>query len=52
MERRLRTNTRRYIYLTGGIHQISNTQLYVILSTEDDNKFLEQLKSGLKKTIE
>ena len=52
MERRLRTNTRRYIYLTGGIHQISNTQLYVTLSTEDDNKFLEQLKSGLKRTIE
>ena len=52
MERRLRTNTRRYIYLTGGIHQISNTQLYVTLSTEDDNKYLEQLKSGLKRTIE
>ena len=55
MERRLRTNTRRYIYLTGGTHQISNTKLYapvVTLSTEDNNKFLEQLKSGLKRTIE
>ena len=55
MERRPRTNTRRYIYLTGRTHQISNTKLYapvVTLSTEDDNKFLEQLKSGLKRTIE
>ena len=55
MERRPRTNTRRYIYLTGRTHQIPNTKLYapvVTLSTEDDNKFLEQLKSGLKRTIE
>ena len=34
--------------------KITNTKLYfpvVTLSTEDDNNFLEQLKSGFKKTI-
>ena len=34
--------------------QITNTKLYapvVTLSTEDDNKLLEQLKSGLKRTL-
>ena len=55
MERRIRTNIRRHISLTGGTHQISNIKLrvpVVTLSTEDDNKSLEQLKSGLKRTIE
>ena len=34
--------------------QITDTKLYVpvvTLSTKDDNNFLEQLKSGFKKTI-
>ena len=34
--------------------KITDTKLYapvVLLSTEDDNKLLEQLKSGLKRTI-
>ena len=34
--------------------KITDTKLYVpvvTLSTEDDNKFLEQLKSGFKRTI-
>ena len=55
MERRIRTNIRRHISLTGATHQISNIKLcvpVVTLSTEDDNKSLEQLKSGLKRTIE
>ena len=36
------------------IFKITNTKLYVpvvTLSTKDDNNFLEQLKSGFKRTI-
>ena len=39
---------------TNATFQITNTKLYVqvvTLSTEDDNKLLEQLKSGLKRTL-
>ena len=39
---------------TNATFKITDTKLYVpvvTLSTEDDNKFLEQLKSGFKKTI-
>ena len=31
--------------------QMTDTKLYVTWSTEDDNKILEQLKSGFKRTI-
>ena len=40
--------------LTNAIFQITNTKLYVpvvTLSAKDDNKFLKQLKSGFKRTI-
>ena len=39
---------------TNGIFKITDTKLYVpvvTLSTKDDNNFLEQLKSGFKRTI-
>ena len=39
---------------TNATFQIKDIKLYVpvaTLSTEDDNKFLEQLKSGFKRTI-
>ena len=39
---------------TNATFQITDTNLYVpvvTLSTEDDNKLLEQLKSGLKRTL-
>ena len=39
---------------TTGTFQIKDTKLYVAVvtpSTQDDNKFLEKLKSGFKKTI-
>ena len=39
---------------TNATLKVTDTKLYVpavTLSTEDDNKFLEQLKSGFKKTI-
>ena len=39
---------------TGATFKITNTKLYVPavpLSTENDNKILEQLKVGFKKTI-
>ena len=40
--------------LTNAIFRITDTKLYVpvvTLSTKDDNNFLEQLKSGFKRTI-
>ena len=40
--------------LTNATFQLTDTKLYapgVTLSTEDDNNFLQQLKSGLKRTI-
>ena len=39
---------------TNATFKITDTKLYVpvvTLSTQDDNKFLEELKSGLKRTI-
>ena len=39
---------------TNAIFKITDTKLYVpvvTLSTKDDNNFLEQLKSGFKRTI-
>ena len=54
MERRVITNTRRDTSPTNATFQITDTKLYVpvvTLSTEDDNNFLEQLKSGFKRTI-
>ena len=39
---------------TGSKFQITDTKLYepvVTLSAKDDNNFLEQLKSGFKRTI-
>ena len=39
---------------TNAAFKITDTKLYVpvvTLSTEDDNKFLEELKSGFKRTI-
>ena len=41
-------------YTGAGRFTITNTKLYVLvvfLSTEDNTKFLEQLKSGFKRTI-
>ena len=55
IERRVITNTRRHISPTNATFQITDTKLYVpvdTLSTEDDVKFLERLKSGFKKTME
>ena len=48
-------NTRRDVSPTGVKFKIKDTKLYVpvvTLSTKDDNKFLEHLKSGFKRTIE
>ena len=53
MERRVTTNTRRDTFPTNAIFKITDTKLYVPvvpLWTKDDN-FLEQLKSGFKRTI-
>ena len=39
---------------TNATFKITDTKLYVLvvtLSTEDSNRFLEQLKSGFKRTI-
>ena len=54
MERRVITNTRRDTPPTNATFKITDTKLYVsvvTLSTKDDNDFLEQLKSGFKRTI-
>ena len=53
-ERRIIRNTRSGASPTTTTFQITDTKLYVpvvTLSTEDDNNFLEQLKSGFKRTI-
>ena len=42
------------VALTGATFKITDTKLYVpvvTLSTQDDNKLLEQLKTGFKRTI-
>ena len=54
MERRVITNTRRGVSQRNALFQITDIKLYVkvvTLSTGDDDNFLEQLKSGLKRTI-
>ena len=54
MEKRAITNTRWDTSPTGATFQITDTKLYVPVvtsSTEDDNNFLEQLKSRFKRTI-
>ena len=54
MEKRVVTNTRRDTSSANARFQITNTKFYVpvvILSTEDDNNFLEQLKSVFKRIV-
>ena len=54
LERRAITNTRIDTSPTSTTFKITDTKLYVpvvTLSTKDDNNFLEQLKSGFKRTI-
>ena len=54
MEKRAITTTRRDGSPTGATFKITDTKQYVpvvTLSTEDDNKLLEQLKLGFKRTI-
>ena len=54
MEKRIVTNTRRDTSPANARFQITNTKFYVpvvILSTEDDNNFLEQLKSVFKRIV-
>ena len=53
IERRVITNTRRDTSPVNVTFQIKDTKLYVPVvtwSTKDDNNFLEQLKSGFKRT--
>ena len=54
MEKRVVTNTRRDTSPANARFQITNTKFYVpvvILSTEDDNNFLEELKSVFKRIV-
>ena len=54
MEKRVVTNTRRDTSPANARFQITNTKFYVpvvILSTEDDNNFLEPLKSVFKRIV-
>ena len=54
MERRVITNTWRNTSSISEIFQITDTKLYVpvsTLSTEDDKNLLEQLKTVFKRTI-
>ena len=54
MEKRVITNTQRDTSPTSATFQMAVTKLHVpvvTLSTEDDNNFLGQLKSGFKRTI-
>ena len=54
MEKRIIVNTRRDVSPTGATFKITGTKLYVsvvTLSTKNNNNFLEQLKSGFKRTI-
>ena len=54
MGRRVITNTRRDDSATNATFQIIDTKLYlpaVTLTAEDENNFLEQLKSGFKRTM-
>ena len=54
LERREIANTRKDSSSTNATFKITDTKLYVpvvTLSAKDDNNFLEQLKSGFKRTI-
>ena len=54
MERRVITNTRKDVFPTNEIFQITDIKLYipvVTLSTENDDKLLEQLRTGFKRTV-
>ena len=54
MERKVVTNTRRDTSLTNATFQITDTKLYVpvvTLSTKNDKRLLEQLRTGFKRTI-
>ena len=54
IEKRVRTNTRRDTSPTNAMFKITDTKLYVpvvTLSTENDKKLLEQLRTGFKRTI-
>ena len=54
IERRVLRNTRRDNSPTNETFQLTDTTLnvsVVTLSTKDDHNFLEQLKSGFKRTI-
>ena len=54
MERRVTTNTRRDTSPTNAIFKITGTKLYVqvvTLSTENDKRLLEKLRTGFKRTI-
>ena len=54
LERRTIKNTRIHTSPTNATFKITDTKLcvpVVTLSTKDDNNFLEQLKSGFKRTI-
>ena len=54
IERRVLRNTRRDNSPTNATFQLTDTTLnvsVVTLSTKDDHNFLEQLKSGFKRTI-
>ena len=54
MERRVISNTRKDVFPTNAIFQITDTKLYipvVTLSTENDKILLEQLRTGFKRTI-
>ena len=54
IEKRIIVNTRRDVSPTGATFKITDTKLYVsvvTLSTKNNNNFLEQLKSGFKRTI-
>ena len=54
IERRVLRNTRRDNSPTNATFQLKDTTLnvsVVTLSTKDDHNFLEQLKSGFKRTI-
>ena len=54
MERRVITNTRRDTSPTNATFKTTDTKLYVpvvTLSTENDQRLLEQLRTGFKRTI-
>ena len=54
MERQVITNTQRYVSPTNAIFQIRDTKLYILvvaLSTENDKRILEQLRTRFKRTI-